>query len=292
MKKIAFLLIAYSCSLLTLLAQGEYDDAFMECLSQFEQVGGNDIILTVPSSNEIEGIFKKYKFEYDANLLNDPDKSYKYNYQDERAALNAGVYAINLGYAHVYRKFGDVQKYSEAVRLLLKSMNMKEYMTLKKHFFNPSQIGDTQELSRLSQMNIARIFCSLKKERRQHLTLLMLTGAWLESVYIESKLHDQKKSQEILRHIGSKKNILSQILLILDIYKSKPGVRELIANLRDLEKAYANVKVSVKQGESRMVERNGELVVEESTETIIEVSDQNLKRIKEIIVRIRNRIIR
>ncbi len=283
----------YFCPQPYVFAQDEYNQVFMKCLSQFEQVGGNDIMFSLPSPSEVEALFKKYKSSFDKKLLNDSDNFHKYSHLAERASLNVGVYAINLGYAHIHKEYDQVQEYSKAIEILLKSMRMEneKYMALKKHFFNPSQITDTQEVLRLTQMNIARMFCSLKEERRQHLTLLMLTGAWVETVYMESKFHDRYKSKEILKHIGSKKNILSQIMLILDIYKSKPGIRELIVNLRELEKAYAAVRVSVKQGESRMVERNGELVVEESTETIVDVSNQNLTRIKYIVEQIRNRII-
>lgn len=80
--------------------------------------------------------------------------------------------------------------------------------------------------------------------------------------------------------------------MVLEIYKTKPNFSTLIGDLKELQKVYSAVEMKTTIGKTRTVEKNGELIVETETQTVVNISDADVEKITSLVKSIRNKIVK
>ena len=160
----------------------------------------------------------------------------------------------------------------------------------------------------MTQKNFERINGHLQEEKREYQSILILTGGWVEAVYLTTLVHKQTKDQvakggantaksqeklnKLAEKIGEQKLTLEQILLVLDIFKTKPNFGGLITDLKELQKIYARVEIITKNLPPILKQQGDELIVQDVTESHVNITDQDLEAIASLIQSIRNKIIK
>jgi len=251
----------------------------------------NDILQSIPSPLEISLLIKEVGSTYNKGDLNVYDNVSKYNTNFDQA-LNLGVYGTDLGYANIYNQNQDALNYLSAVQKLADGLTIGQffdYATLKK--LAESADGDLDELLRTTTANFEKINYHLRQQKREHLSILLLTGGWVEAVYLTSMVHQRSGSEALREKIGEQKIVLDRILLVLDVYKDRNGFPELIRDLKELQKIYDQIEIETVYGEPTMVEKDGMLVVVDNTKSVINISDRDVDSITSLLKSIRNKII-
>jgi hypothetical protein len=164
-----------------------------------------------------------------------------------------------------------------------------DYNTIKKLAQSSSNLDS---LLRITQQNFEKINVHLQDQKRENLSILILTGGWIEGLYLSSLVYEKTKNPQLREKIGEQKLALEQILLVLDVYKTKPNFSVLIDDLKELQKIYNRVKITIQQGEPVMVEKNGELVIEQGTVSTVEIDEKDLESILSLLKSIRNKNIK
>lgn len=250
-----------------------------------------DILQSIPSPLEISLLIKEIGTEYNRADLSDHTFVTNYN-TSFKQALNLGVYGTDLGYANLYGKNQDVIDYLNSVKKLADNLNIGQffdYNTIKQLAQNSNNLDS---LLQMTQQNFERINVHLQDQRRENLSILILTGGWVEALYLSTLVYDKTQNDQLREKIGEQKVALEQILLVLDIYKTKPNFSGLIKDLKELAKIYARVKITVIKGDPIMVERNGELIIEQGSKSQVEIEDKDLENISSLLRSIRNKIIK
>ncbi|WP_041264848.1 hypothetical protein [Bernardetia litoralis] len=250
----------------------------------------NDIIQSIPSPLEVSILIKDLGTDYHKDNLSNPDlvDNYTNNY---KKALNLGVYSTDLGYANIYEKNQDALNYLNSVKKLADGLNIGQffdYTTIKKL---TQSNKDLDSLLQLTTQNFEKINTELRKQKREYLSILILTGGWLEANYITSLVFKESNNTELREKIGEQKLVLGQILLVLNVYKNKPNFSGFIADLEELQKVYENVEIVTKKGQSKMEVVNGEIVITDTTETVVNITDSDVQSINSLVASIRNKII-
>ena len=76
---------------------------------------------------------------------------------------------------------------------------------------------------------------------------------------------------------------MEQILLVLDIFKTKASFGGLITDLKELQKIYARVEIVTKQLPPKLTQKGDELIVEDVTESQVNISTDILLKQKHCI---------
>jgi hypothetical protein len=82
------------------------------------------------------------------------------------------------------------------------------------------------------------------------------------------------------------------LLPAVEKYSAKPGFPGLIAQLKALQAKFNAVNIKIIPGEQRMVERNGQLVVEDGSKTVVTISDATMMGIANQLAKIRSSIVK
>jgi len=120
----------------------------------------------------------------------------------------------------------------------------------------------------------------------------MIAGVYVEGLYITTQVAKEKPNKKLAENIGEQKTIFDQLLLILKNYKNDPYFKDLIADLETIQKELDPVKITIEVGAPKSVEKDGYLTIVQTSKSIVNISDDVLKRIIAQTEIVRNKIIK
>jgi uncharacterized protein YceK len=258
---------------------------------QIDDRAVNDIINSIPSPLELSTLIKSLGAEYKKENLNNHEfvDNYTNNY---RQALNLGVYSTDLGFANIYGKNQDVLNYLNSVKKIAEQLKIEEffdYNTIKKLATNTDNLDS---LLQITTSNFEKINHHLHQQNREHLSILILTGGWIEASYLTSLVYSESKNERLREKLGEQKIVLTQILSVLEVYKSKPNFSVLLEDLKQLNKAYEKVTISEESAAPQMVVENGEIVIKQNSKSTVTITDQDVEEISTLLRSIRNKLVK
>jgi len=250
----------------------------------------NDIIQSIPSPLEVTSLIQSIGTEYKNESMNNPDLVDGYNTNFKRA-LNLGVYSTDLGFANIYRKNQEVIDYLNSVKKLADGLSIGrffDYNTIKKLATNNENMDS---LLQMTTTNFEKINFYLGQQKRENLSILILTGGWVEANHLTTMVYKESKNEQLRDKIGEQKLVLEKILIVLDVYKQKPGFAELITQLKELKSVYDRVEITIEQAPPEMKVVGDEIVIETKDKTIINITEADVDEIASILKSIRTSIV-
>ena len=163
-----------------------------------------------------------------------------------------------------------------------------DFQTLKRLATNRE---DLDSLMFLSVSSYNRMSKNLRETSRSDLSALMVTGVWLEGLYLACKVNNFKPTQDLKERIGSQKVILRDLMDVIKFFKKKPDFAKLIRDFEQIEEAYEEVTITIEKGKKEEIMIDGIPTTVQGDFTVVTVSDEQLKEISELIIKIRNKLI-
>lgn len=207
-------------------------DEFSEAeKSMKEQI--TDVVYNIPSPTEIPYLLAATGAEYNASLINDKKKVSGYGSKTETAALNLGVYTADIGYLASYDKTQDAIEYINACKTLADNLGVMgsfDVDVLKKFEAN---VANKDSLASLLNATMRKADKFLKDDSRNKLAALIVTGSFVEGLYISTGLI--KTYPKDLLSAKDRNLILTPLMSI--VLKQKKSVGELLTVLSTVEQA-------------------------------------------------------
>lgn len=252
----------------------------------------SSIIQQIPSPLEISVLLKESGTDYNQAFLNDPDNRSAYNSNFQKA-LNLGIYGTDLGYTNIYEKSGDGLEYMEAIKNLADELNIGQFFDIKTIGRLATNSKNLDSLLLITTQNFNAINAHLQEQNRSNLSVLLLTGGWLEAMHITCQVAGKNPDNMALREtIGEQKIILDNISILLNFYKeSDPNVADLLTRIKDLEEAYEQVDIVHTYEESSYEIVDGVMVIKDNSSSEIKITDEQVAQIRNIVSSIRKDVI-
>jgi hypothetical protein len=252
----------------------------------------HDILQQIPSPLEISVLLKQSGTRYNQAILNNPKSVSKYNTSYQKA-VNLGIYGTDLGYTNIYEQNQDAIFYLNAIKQLADELSIGQFFdfgTIKRLATNSSNLDS---LLYLTTRNFNSINGYLQDQNRANLSILILTGGWLEALHITAEVAKANPDNTVLiERIGEQKMILDNIMLLLSFYsESNPSMAQYLDTLKPLATAYEKIQIIHTYAEPTFVEVNGMLVVKDNSTSEVKITAENLKEITETTQAIRTKII-
>jgi hypothetical protein len=207
-------------------------------------------------------------------------------------ALNLGIYGTDLGYTNIYEQNQDGIKYLQPIEALAEGLNIAQFFEIETIGRLAANSKNLDSLLLLTTKNFNDINIYLSDQSRSNLSVLLLTGGWLEAMHITCQLSAKDPSNKVLQDtIGEQQIILEQIILLLELYKGDETMEPLLNDMLTLQSAFNKIKITTtyKAPTSEVV--NGVVVVKDNSTTTVEITPEDVTNIKNITAEIRNRII-
>jgi hypothetical protein len=246
-------------------------------------------LFSIPSPYQVAILIKQMNFEYNKEYLNPYNRSHSY-ITNFKKALNLGVYGANLGYLTMYEQSSESVQYFSVIKILMQEMNIES--TFNKDLFKriESNIGNKDSMLNLVSRSYRDIDQYLKDNNRNEVGVLILTGGWIESLYLMTNLATLKKNDELLRRIGEQKYPLDNLIKILSpYYNVSAEYATLIDGLIDLAYEYDGVDISYTYIPPTVQPDKKLTTVNSKSELVM--SEQQFKTICDKIADIRKKIV-
>ena len=198
-----------------------------------------DIIQQIPSPLEISVLLKEVGSDYDRSILNDPGSTSSYN-SNYKKALNLGIYGTDLGYTNIYEQNQDALEYLNSIKTLADGLSIGQFFNFSTIRRLATNSKNLDSLLLITTQNFNSINTYLQEQKRSNMSILLLTGGWLEALHVSCQvLQQQPDNQELRERIGEQKIILENIMLLLSFYgSSDPSVNRLTTELKKLEAVF------------------------------------------------------
>jgi hypothetical protein len=251
-----------------------------------------DILQRIPSPLEISVLLKESGRKYDAGILNNPNNLSKYNTNYKRA-LNLGVYGTDLGYTNIYEQNQDGLKYISSIKSLADGLNIGQFFDVETIGRLAANSRNLDSLLLITTQNFNSINAYLQSQNRANLSVLLLTGGWIEALHIVCAVAQNNLDNQQLREtIGGQKIILENIILLLSFYKDQDeNMASLLTDLEALKRAYDNVKITYIYKESTFEVVDGVMVIKDNSSSSIDITSEDITNIGNLTDSIRNKII-
>lgn len=261
----------------------EFQEAQKESLKQ--QIV--DVADNIPSPTEIPYLLQATGADFNESLVNSKNKVDQYASRHDKAALNLGVYAADVGYLASYDKTQEAINYLNNCKTLADNLGVIGAfdMDLLKKF--ESNIGNKDSLSFLLDRTLKRTGEFLQDDNRNRLAALVLSGSFMEGLYISTGLiksypkdllaDDQRNLilTPIIQITLQQEKSVSELTKMLSTVEQTGPIPGIIEDLKRLETAYANLNI-----EEQIKNNKANLVL----------TDKNLVEITEIVEKLRKDI--
>ncbi len=208
-----------------------------------------------------------------------------------KQSLNLGIYGCDLGYLNMYNKTSSVIEYISAIKTLADEIKVGQFFdftTLKRLATNNQNLDSLMYISVHSFNQMDKY---LHSNNRSNLSALIVTGVWIEGLYLGTQVVKEAPNQLLAERIGEQKITLNELILILENFKADKQYAKLINELMLIKNEYKDVNIKIEKGEPEAIEENGMLTIIQNDKSIVEISDDQLKSIISTTEEVRNRLI-
>jgi hypothetical protein len=207
--------------------------------TETESVEVEDVSYSLPSPLQIASIFKKSGLKYKDGItssLKDPSK-YTTNLSK---AINLGVYSADLSYTVLNKQNQEAMNYMKLCRQMADNLGMGsvfEQGNLSKRF--EKNIGNEDSLAYIIAELQMVTDMYLDENDQQQVTSIVFAGAWIESMYVGSKVYEKGKDKSLNSKLAEQMTILGSIVNALKVQEKKdPAIGGLIADLNTIKEIY------------------------------------------------------
>ena len=275
------------------------EQAFLEGLDSAKAEGPSisegvigDILQRIPSPLEISVLLKESGKKYNSSYLNSPDNISNYN-SNYKKALNLGVYGTDLGYTNIYEQNQDGVKYMSSIKTLADGLSIGQFFDIETIGRLATNSKNLDSLLLITTQNFNSINHYLQSQNRSNLSVLFLTGGWVEALNILCEVAAANPGNtELQETIGEQKIILENIMLLLSFYKdTDQNMASLLTDMEELKKLYDKVNITYTYSESTFEIVDGVMVIKDNSSSTIQITSEDIANIKALISSIRNKII-
>ncbi len=247
-----------------------------------------DVVYNIPSPTEIPYLLEATGADFNPSLINDRKKVDSYAARNDKAALNLGVYAADIGYLTSYDKTQEAIDYLNATKALADNLGVIGAFDAEILAKFEANIANKDSLASLLNQTVQKTDRFLKDDSRIKLASLMVTGSFVEGLYISTGLiksypknilPDDARNlvlTPLMRVVLQQEKSVSELLSMLSTVEQVEPVTTIVADLTALDASYRalNIDEQIKNNRADLV-----------------LTDKNLADITAIVEKLRKAIV-
>jgi hypothetical protein len=191
-------------------------------------------LFTIPSPNQTLFLIRKNNINFDSEIPATENKPEKYSTTFKKSII-LGVWGADICYLNLYCQKEYALHYMNNIKKMIEDLDISKpfqpefFKRLEENFGNnDSVLNYVSELYR-------RCDEYLKYNDRADIGVLIITGGWLESFYILTKLYTETKNNKLFTLILYQKEVIDNLIKILSpLYHKNPEYKVLIDDITNI----------------------------------------------------------
>ena len=208
-----------------------------------------------------------------------------------KKALGLGLLSADLGYLNIYKKTGQMIDYLVSINSIAGDLRVAQFFDFQTLKTLVTQSDNMDTLLFMTVSSFHQIDAYFTQSNRSYLTVLSVTGVWIESLYLLTQVANDNPDKDFIDKIGSQKELLTQLVEIEKVYKGHPQFDFIIEQLEKLQQAFSTITIETVQTQGHVDFVDGNYVIYPSEETTIDMPDGTLETIISTTKEVRNAIV-
>jgi len=247
-----------------------------------------EVIENIASPLEVASLLSDLDVPFSVAYLSDPDNMSSYSTNLEMAYF-LGALSSDLGYLNMYNKTGTAINYLSTINKLTDALDIGQFFDFIKMKRLATSENSLDSLLFTSMNSFNRMNSHLKQTNRSNLSALMVSGVWIEGLYLATQVYEKTELEQVRDVVGQQKHILNDLLIILESYEKDDYVQQIIEGYKKIKAQFDEVTITYEIGEPETVEVDGMLMVIQAESSTIEMDAVTLSNIIDITEEIRNK---
>lgn len=189
------------------------------------------VVHDMPPPSEVPYMLQATGSDFNADLMNSIENASKYENSADKAAMNLGAYATDIGYLSSYDQVQDALKYMEACQKLADQLGIASAFELDLMERFEKNLGNKDSLANLINYAMEVAEEKLEATDRLQTVALILSGSYIEGLYLSVMVIDTYP--EDLLPEASRNLILEPLIKI--IIDQKEPLNDVVKLLKDLK---------------------------------------------------------
>ncbi|GJM60424.1 hypothetical protein [Persicobacter diffluens] len=200
----------------------------------------------IPAPSVIPEMIKKTGVDYQQDLINDINKSTEYTSSTTKAAINLGIYAVDVAYLSLYDRSNEALKYMNASVKMTESIGFSSALDYNMINRFEKNMGSKDSLSNIVNDAIGNADAYFVKTNRKTLAALMLGGAFIEGLYISSETINRiptgKEVPDLIHVMLEQEEAITELVALLDQVEKDDWTMALSNSLEQIKTSYGRLE--------------------------------------------------
>ena len=247
----------------------------------------NKVLSGLPPTSEVPALLQLSGADFNPTLVNAAGKSSGYTTTTDKAALNLGVYASDIGYLSVYDKTQDVITYLKSAEKLANHLGLNNTFGTEMQQRFQKNVNNKDSLVKIVDESMNYVNSFLKEGNRDATAALIVTGSFIEGLYLSTGLIEKYPKDvpadvrnqtltSLITSITKQEESLDDLIEILEEVKSDPQAQAYLAQMQELKKQFETLNL-----DEQIKQNRGDLMI----------NDKSLAGISAKVKQIRGKIV-
>lgn len=204
---------------------------------QESKFNAQNVFNTLPDRKMVMRLIEENRIEYNPDLLNDPTKSNKYAVELSKA-VNLGIYGADLSIASSFDQTQESMVFLKCVNVLAGYLGVNS--AFDQRMFERIDANESNKDSILEIVTGAfkKVDEILKYNNRPATSAVILSGCWIEGLYVSCQLAQQSDAENIIKAIVQQKESLKNLIVMLEAVTLEENAKFILKDLKDLYTVY------------------------------------------------------
>lgn len=196
----------------------------------------------LPTAFEVTNLLNKAGAGFILSISNPTTNVDKY-FTEKSKAINLGVYGADLAYASTYQMKQETMNYLKVSKKLIDELQISTEFNTTFADRVEKNIDNQDSLINVISDSFFKTYEFLTNNGKDNLSLLVMSGSWVEGLYITTEIEKTSKNhQDIVKIIVNQNNSLTKLIELLDKNKTNADVAEMLVKLQTISDAFKTVQ--------------------------------------------------
>jgi hypothetical protein len=212
-----------------------------------------EVLYPLPTPFEMTKMLNDIGATYSTKNLNSTSKVEKY-FKESQKAVNLGIYGADLAYVSTYQQQQDIQVYLNAIKKLADQLGITyDYSKLLSDEYK-EKFNNKDSLTSIVTNTIYDTYYYLDQKSNPDLAVTMVTGMWVELMYIGTNIsQDSYNYTGLVNIISKQKASYEKVMELLSGRNANADIKALETKLQVLKPTFDKVEGGLSEADYNLI---------------------------------------
>ncbi len=244
------------------------------------------VFYSLPSPIETAMLMRRAGAKFDDKILNSAKNASNYSTTFDKA-LNLGIYGADLSFASMFSQSQSSIKYLAVTKRLAEELGILNAIDQSYITRMENNVNNRDSLMEIISETFMNSDAFLKENKKPELAALMLSGGWIEGLYLATQIaKGTKDNQELKDRIIDQRLSLTTLLGLLSKYPNDDNVQSVSNDFKKIRAIYDNIDIETSEIKAVVDEETNITSLESVTKSTFSKDDFN--QLTNLVSEIRN----